>query len=194
MVSKMILSPDQAYLNGLVQNDGTILRQLYAAFFPRISTFIQQNQGTQDDAQDIFQEALMVIYHKAKEEEFELTSAFYTFLYSICKNLWLKELRKKSREGVTIREEMVYTEDAEIEEAIHRRARARLYRQKFQALGEDCQQVLSMGFSKKPMVEIAEVMGYASPEYARKKKFTCKDKLIQMIKSDPIYQELADNG
>lgn len=194
MASMTTLTPDQVYINGLLQNDGIVLRQLYTAFFKRIATFIQQNQGTQDDAQDIFQEALMVIYHKAKEEGFELTSAFYTFLYGICKNLWLKELRKKAREGVTIREEMVYTEDAEIEAAIHRRARARLYRQKFQALGEDCQKVLSMSFSKKPMLAIAEAMGYASPEYARKKKFTCKDKLIQMIKSDPIYQELAENG
>ena len=134
----------------------------------------------------------MVIYQKAKfQEGFELKSAFYSLLYGICRNLWLKQLRKKDRQQVTIKEEMVFSDDQDIEADILQNAKASLYREKFALLGEDCQKVLNMNLEEKSMREIAEEMGYASPEYARKKKFTCKERLINMIRSDTTFKELA---
>ena len=61
---------------------------MYKEFFPSIRYLIKTNAGLEEDAEDIFQEALYIILKKISEEDFELSSSFLTYLYSISKNLF----------------------------------------------------------------------------------------------------------
>ena len=78
--------PDQKYVDALLKDDKPILKELYTKFFYRIKLMILQNHGDETDAADIFQDALLAIYHKAKKQEFAITSSFEGFLFVICRN------------------------------------------------------------------------------------------------------------
>ncbi len=184
---------DSYLIEGIHLGDRKIINNIYEQYFPRIKNLIENNKGNEADAYDIFQDALMVIYQKSKQADFQLKSTFYTFLYAICRNLWLKRLKKKKVLGVTIQEENVSSNDDDIIEQINQREKLRLYQEKFQALGKDCQRLLQFFFEGISMREIAKTMGI-SEKYARKRKFICKERLISLIQADNLYQEIKDNG
>ncbi|MEM7037240.1 MAG: sigma-70 family RNA polymerase sigma factor, partial [Bacteroidota bacterium] len=170
-----------------------VLKHLYASFFPRIGNFIKSNSGTEEDARDIFQDAVMVVFEKSRTPSFKLSSSLFTFLYSVCRNLWLKKLRKKDRQGVTLEQDLVSIDDPVEMEAseLTRHAQYQLYRKKFRELGDQCRQLMQLSLEGKRMREIVEKMGFSSEQYARKRKFKCKEKLIRLIRQDPEFVHLS---
>jgi RNA polymerase sigma factor (sigma-70 family) len=180
------------YVAAILKGDPTLLRQIYQKNFPLISNLIRQNGGTEEDAKDVFQDAVMVIYEKAKLPGFQLTSQFSTFFYGICRNLWGSRLQKKSFTEVTIPDDVKYMAD-KLTDVDHAALEQRkLYDKAFARLGEDCQKLLLLFFQKIPMEEIAAIMGYGSEGYARRRKFMCKEHLTELVKSYPEYQELRN--
>ena len=191
MPSNENTNTDHRYLQGLKTQDEFVLKEIYNSYFPSINNHIINNSGLEEDAQDVFHDALIVIYRKSKENTFELTSSFHTYLFAICKNIWLKKLNRKKREsGVTIEQAEVLIITNEVEKTIETTEKYALYREKFQLLGKDCQKLLLLYFEKKNMVEIASEMGFSSEGYSRKRKFQCKEKLTKLIKEDDRFNEL----
>ncbi|MEM7106263.1 MAG: sigma-70 family RNA polymerase sigma factor [Bacteroidota bacterium] len=184
---------DKELIKGIALGDPEVMGYLYQAYFPRIERFITSNSGDIDDAMDIFQDAVMVVYQKFKNPEASLTSSFFTFLYAVCRNLWLKELKKRKDKGVTTSLESVSIGVEEIESAIFNRDKISLFRSKFTKLGQGCQDILKLFFDGKSMKEIASIMNI-SEKYARKRKFQCKEKLTALVKADPLYNELKHHG
>lgn len=176
----------QAIING----DSEGLRKIYTDLLPRIRKLILRNGGQEEDAQDIFQSAILIIYEKALKDDFQLTSSFYTLLYGICRNLWGNRLQKKSFQEVTLPLDIKYKSDQNIEEELERVEEQDLFWFAFQQLGVDCQRLLRLFFEKEKMERIAQVMGYTSISYAKKKKFMCKEKLIKLVKADQRFEEL----
>ncbi len=109
--------PDQKYFNGLLNNDLTVQEELYKKFSGKIKWMVLKNKGTETVAADIFQEVLLSIYHRAKIKNFTLTCPFDAFLYVVCRNKWLKELRKR-KTWVTITDTMEYNSVSEIRKKI----------------------------------------------------------------------------
>jgi RNA polymerase sigma factor (sigma-70 family) len=178
------------YIYFIVTNDKKGLSSIYKNFLPRIKSLITSNGGSNDDALDIFQDAILIIYEKVKEDDFELKSQFYTLLHGICRNLWGNRLQKKSFKEVTIPEDIKYKSDHNIVEAMLRNEESMIFWSNFKKLGEDCQKLLTLFFEKIKMNQITEEMGYGSLSYTKKRKFQCKEKLVSMIKSDSRYIEL----
>ena len=183
---------DQYLIKGIASNDSAVINEIYDRFLGRIAHFIKQNNGSEADARDLFQEALIAIYQKSRDAEPELSAGFFTYLYAICRNLWLKKLRKKGREGVTMDTETVSITETGVEDAIEKQQRLSLYREKFKQLGEDCRKLLELFFEGVSMSEIAERLSYSSVGYVKKRKFQCKQKLVEMIQQDPLYRELVN--
>lgn len=180
---------DQKHLAAIRAGDREGLRRIYSEFLPRIASLITRNGGSYDDAQDIFQDALVVLYDKCRDERFQLSSAFSTLLYGVCRNLWGNRLQKKSRTEVTLSDDFKYSDDTNMEAALMDEEQNRILWEAFRKIGEDCQRLLSMFFDKKNMQEIAEAMGFGSVNYAKKRKFQCKEYLLKQVKADPRYQE-----
>ncbi|MBX2871519.1 MAG: sigma-70 family RNA polymerase sigma factor [Saprospiraceae bacterium] len=182
---------DEQYKEGLLKRDSFILEHIYQELFPGIAKHVLEHNGSQEDAEDVFQEGLMVLYRKAKGDALMLSSSFYTFLYAVCKRIWLKKKsRRKGRLALSLEEaELIQlAEDATL--ILEQSEQYALYRSKFELLGEACQQVLRLFFSGESMVEIAKEMGFSDARYAKKRKFICKEQLVKLIKSDSRYQEL----
>ena len=184
---------DQKYIDALINNDQTILEELYKKFSDKIKWMVIQNNGNEADAADILQEALISIYRRAKRDGFILTCPFEAFLYTVCKCRWLKELIKRKQKMVTFNENEEYKTSGEglkqIEDMELIEARRSLFKRKLEVLGENCRHLLQLSWSGKSMHEVARTMNI-SYGYARKKKSECMAKLIVLIKQSSTYKTL----
>jgi len=178
-------------IDNFKKQDNDTLDFIYRKFYPAVRNLVVLNSGSEDDARDIFQESIVVIYRKLTYDDLTLSCSFKTYLYAIAKRLWLKELEKRrlSRERLSAWE---VWEDEGIEEPIieEKDARYRLYQDHFMSLSEKCQRLLRLFYQKVPLREIAELMGFSSEKYAKKRKYQCKENLIKRIKEDPRFANL----
>ena len=184
------LSDEQLLLKGIAMGDEKVIRHIYTQYHKSIVHFVETHHGTLEDAKDIFQEGMVLLFQKSKDPNFELKSSFFTYFYAVCRNIWFNRMRKKSFGEVTLTEEMKLMYTNEEASAIEQNEQDRLYRKHFKRLGKDCQRLLSLFFDKISMVEIAKQMGFSSESYAKKRKFQCKQQLVAMIEEDPLYSEL----
>lgn len=181
------------YLSGIRNHDESVLTEIFRAYFERIRIFILANHGNDQDAEDIFMDALEAIYRQVTKKRLDdLSCSFYTYLFEICKRLWYKNLRRRKRHsGVTPEDLAVLTDDEDPQQALEDTERHGLFWEKFCLLGKDCQQVLTLSiWDKLSAEEIAAEMGYASAGYARKKKHDCREQLLGYIEQDPRFAEV----
>lgn len=181
---------DLEIVDGIKTRDRSVLSFVYDSYFPMILDFTRKNSGNQDDARDLFQEGLLVIYEKVINEGLELRSSFRTYLYAVCRNKWLMILRRK-RTGpqMIVDTEQVAERVQEVPADIQKQEQFELYRKHFNLLAEDCQKVLRLFFKGHALREIGTIMGF-SEKYAKKRKFTCQKHLITAIEHDTLYHEL----
>ena len=181
-----IIHTDQYFLNGLLQNDQAVVKEIYSRFTGKVKGYILQNNGSEDDAADIFQEALIDIYQQARFKELTLTCPFEPFLLLVCKRKWLKELKKRGRQRVTNEHELLsdICEDvfALADQLQVQEEKAQLFLAMFQKLGERCREIIKKCLGNKPQEEVATELG-VSYAYLRKKKSECTAELIRLIQS-----------
>ena len=190
----MSLYSVEEIIAGIRSRDNSVLQFVYKEYYPTVHHFIITNNGNADDAKDIFQECIIVIYRKLKDEDhFFLNSSFKTFIYSIARHLWLKHLRTLKYEGQKINDHHKYIELKEEPFKIENEdLRMSLYQKYIRQLPEDCQKILSLTARDVPQKEIASQLGFSSENYIKKRKHYCKEFLISKIKEDPLYQDLLD--
>ena len=179
-------------MEGILENDPKILGRLVEDMLPMVKALVEKNGGTIDDSKDVFQDAILAVYDKVKQKDFKLRSKFSTYFYGICRNIWGNRLQKKSSSEVAIPEHAKYIagEDYGLDyEEIERRA---LRDKAFALLEKDCQEVLLLYYQKIKMKKIAEIMGYKSEGYARRKKGICVEYLVKFAKQQAGYQELCN--
>ncbi len=188
---------DEQILKGILRHDNLILQYIYKEYYYKVSYFIKRNSGSEDDANDVFQEAVIVIYRKLKENDLIFAkSSFQGYLYSVCRFLWLKQLERRRIEKERLNDSLPYKEDLYDEnlvELIDKNERYSLYQKHFKALGPDCQKLLQLFFEKVPLKEIAKIMGYKGEKYAKKRKFKCKEILVKRIKQDTEYKKILED-
>ena len=185
-----MISQNSAYLQALQKGSKNDLRKIYQEFLPRIKKMVVARGGGGEDAKDVFQDALIIIYEKAKAGEIKGNSSFYTLLYGVSLNVWRNRLRKSSKKEVTISEEETQSVMPDIEQRIQEEEEGKLFYTAFKKLGEDCQKVLRYFFDDKKMQEIMDLMEYSSLSYTKKRKFQCKEQLVKYIKADERFLEL----
>lgn len=193
----MIVYSDAQILKGILRHDNLILQYIYKQYYYKINYFVKKNQGNEEDASDIFQEAIIVIYRKLKENDliFE-KSSFAGYLFSVCRFLWLKQLAKRRIERERLNDSLPFQEDLYDEnliEVIEKNERYGLYQKHFGTLSTDCQKLLQLFFEKVPLKEIAKVMGYKGEKYAKTRKYKCKELLIRRIKQDTEFKKILEN-
>ncbi|MBL7775572.1 MAG: sigma-70 family RNA polymerase sigma factor [Saprospiraceae bacterium] len=181
------------YVEAILEGNRSDLQRLYAEALPRIRRLIADMGGSEADAPDIFQDAVLIVYQKARQPGFELTSLFSTYFFGICRNLWLNRRTKKSATAeVTFTDTAKYIAEPAFTESDQLQVeRGNLFWKAFRKLGPDCQRVLELFFQKIAMETIAREMGFGSEGYARRRKRQCKNRLIELVKKDPAYGELA---
>lgn len=193
----MIGYSDEQILKGILRHDNLILQYIYKEYYYNINYFIRKNQGSEDDASDIFQEAIIIVYRKITENDLVFEkSSFKGYLFSVCRFLWLKQLEKRRIEKERLNETLPYQEnlyDENLVELVDKNEKYGLYQKHFITLSTDCQKLLQMFFEKIPLREIAKVMGYKSEKYAKTRKYKCKEILISRIKQDAQFKKILED-
>ncbi len=174
---------EQQLLSGLAKSDARAIETLYKNNFSMVQSFILNNNGSYDDARDIFQEAMIVLYENAKTESFVLTCQIKTYVYSICRRLWLKRLQQLSRfsgQVESLEETVPVEEDLELQEK--RNSDFAIMERALGSLGEPCKSLLeSYYLQKKGMTEIAESFGYTNADNAKNQKYKCLVRLKKLF-------------
>lgn len=183
---------NKEYIEGLLSQDNAVLERIYQDFSGRIRFHIEKRGGTAEDAKDVFQDALLVIYQKAQMPDFELTAGFYTYLYSVCHFIWDRKKKKKSNNTVTIPEDERLTLDEDIERDIIKREKQKVFKDNLAKLGEICRKILRLFFLGKSMTEIAEAASLENEHTARTRKYRCAKQLEKLVQSDVRYREITD--
>lgn len=178
-------------IEGIRNQDKMILQKLYSDYYPSIERFVLANSGSEQDAKDIFQEGIIITYRKIKSGTFELSSSFKTYIYSVCKFVWLKQLSKRKENVDNQNQYLQYEDSGEVtDDEYEKNEQYKLYQTHFKRLSQDCQTILVMFLKKIPMKEIAEKVGIESLQFVKRKKYKCKEQLIKYIKNDPKYNNL----
>ena len=170
-----IYEQEKVLLEGLAANDTSAIETIYRENYSTIQAFIVKNSGYPEDARDIFQEAMIVLFEKAKQESFELSCQIKTFIYSVCRRLWLKRLQQQSRyfpafeiikETVPVEDELEVHEKLDIDLTLMENA--------LNKIGDPCKSILEAYYiQKKSMPEIAETFGYTNADNAKTQKYKC---------------------
>ena len=184
----------QELLDGVARSDNKIINHLYNVNFRTVRHLVVSNRGDESDAKDVFQETLVVLFNKVRKDNFELTCSLNTFLYSVARYIWIKELSKRKRKPVSIEtelEELYINTDRSIIDLIELNDRLLLYRKKFEELSEDCKKVLRMFLNNVPIREITLSMGYNSDQHTKNRRFRCKKSLIDRIVRSDKFTELG---
>ena len=174
---------EKTLLQGLARNDKKAVETIYRENYSTVQSLIINNNGTADDAKDIFQEAMIVLYEKARSGNFELSCQIKTYVYSVSRRLWLKRLQQVNRYSGDIgnAEALVQVED-DIEEHTRRDAEFEMMGKAILSLGEPCKSLLEAFYlQKKNMQEIAANFGYTNAENAKTQKYKCLIRLKKIF-------------
>lgn len=177
------IDQEKDLLKGLAANDTQAIETIYRENFTAIKAFIIKNNGYPDDARDVFQEAMIVLFDKAKSSSFNLSCQLQTYLYSICRRLWLKKLQKENRFNPSIEtiQEIVTVED-EMENHEKKNHDFLLMENALQKIGEPCKSLLEAFYiEKKSMPEIAATFGYTNADNAKTQKYKCLVRLKKIF-------------
>lgn len=178
---------DNKLINKLKTEDSSSFGLLYEFYFPSVASYIKQNLGNNEDAEDVFQEAIMVLLQKVRQPEFVLTSSLKTYLYAVAKNLWLKRLRDNKIRIVDNELNLEafgsHTENFDSEFATSREEKVESW---FQKITKNCQTILkALFFYEEPMDNLMVKMGWKNRHTAANQQYKC----IQQVKRERQKEE-----
>jgi RNA polymerase sigma factor (sigma-70 family) len=176
-------------IEGIQRQDADMLKYVYKHYFPMVKQFVMKNHGTEEDAQDVFQEAVVAVFQRVRRRKLVLDCSFKTYFYSVVRHIWLQYLeRTKTRYEFTELDEYIIMEEPELYDDF--REKRAIYQRHFLQLTELCRQVLLMFVDKVPFEDIAAKLGYKGRQYAIKRKYECMKSLINRVSADPEYKRL----
>ena len=174
---------EKELLQGLATNDRKCIEAIYQNSFNSVQAMIVSNQGTAEDARDIFQESLIVLYEKVRQGDFELNCQIRTYLYAVSRRLWLKRLQQQKRmyaewdesyEPISVETDL---ERHEQEDADYDRMEKAINQ-----LGEPCKGLLEAYYlQKQNMSTIALNFGYTNADNAKNQKYKCLMRLKKIF-------------
>ena len=177
--SKVQFTEDQ-FIDGLRTGNNEALNALYKKYYNIVLKFIVNNSGSHEAAQDIYQETIIVLYENVQKPGFELNCQLQTYIYSIAKRLWLKQLKKSSKTFLFKEDEEneVVDVNEEISEHLNKEADLERMNQSLSELGEPCATLIKDFYVQKlSMDEIAEKFGYTNADNAKNQKYKCLQRL-----------------
>jgi len=170
-------------LRGLAKNDRKAVETIYSDNYNTIQSLIINNNGTSDDAMDIFQEAMIVLYEKVRSENFELNCQIKTYLYSVSRRLWLKKLQHAGRYVTEVGNlEATVPVEEEVEDHEKKDVEFDMMDMAISKLGEPCKSLIEAFYlQKKNMQEIAADFGYTNADNAKNQKYKCLMRLKKIF-------------
>lgn len=172
-------------INDLKRENNSAFGRLYKEHFSMVRYFVIRNSGTGNDAEDVFQDTMMILVRKLRQENFVLTASLKTYIMAIAKNIWLKQLNAKA---VRQRETILYNDAffASINQSIEQ---DRTYWDKLQTyltrITHHCRGLIhDMFFRKKTIQQIQQEYGYSTKHNAQNQKHKCIEQIRKVKEQD----------
>jgi len=158
--------------------------KLYS-LYPKIEALIVSKGGQKQDANDVFQEALIILNRNLEKSDFKLTSSFYTYLYSVSRFIWKDTQKKFSKQEL----HDFNNNEVEYFHSVLEEKKYQLAESAFLELGKRCQQLLQLFYHKAISFKvIADVMQFKSEKIAKNQKYKCLTKAKDIYKTRNTVQ------
>jgi RNA polymerase sigma factor (sigma-70 family) len=179
----VIAEKEKLLLQGLAKNERKAAETIYKDNYNMVQALVIKNNGTAEDAKDIFQEAMIVLYEKTKSDSFNLSCSLGTFLYSVSRRLWLKRLMQQNRFLIVEESENELVKvDVDIEEHERINTEFIMMERSINNLGEPCKSLLDAFYiQKRSMQEISASFGYTNADNAKTQKYKCLMRLKKLF-------------
>ena len=195
----MIKSSDVDIVQGLKNNNQRAINEVYKRYFKTIKQFIVMNHGDEEDAKDIFQEAMMIVFENCRNNTLELKCSLKTYLYSIARNQWYKKSRSESsmpefvdsHNHTEILESIIDDLDPDVIKWSERRT---FFYKMFSQLTKDCQKILKMVLEGLDLNVITKKMKHNSVQHTKNRRYRCKEQLITKMRNSPHYIKLKNEN
>jgi RNA polymerase sigma factor (sigma-70 family) len=181
-----MMIPDDRLIKKLKADDRFAFLYVYKFYFPPIAVFICKNGGTNHDAEDVFQETMIVLMKNINKKDFVLYSSLKTYVYSISKNIWLKKIREARRMKLVLSENHMFEND-HFEIEIRPEATVdEMVRRWFTKITINCQRILkAIFYENEPMEVLMRKLGWKNRHTASNQQYKC----IQQIKNEKLKEE-----
>lgn len=173
------------------------MQYLYQQHFPIVHRFVLSNSGSEGEAEDLFQDIMVLLFDKIGKGDLILTSSFSAFFYVLMRNKWFNQLRRK-RLQPRMNENLMDTysesegDSLPDQQTLEQTEKERIFYAWFSNLGEECRKVLLLFIEGNSIKEVTRLMGYNSEQHAKNRRYRCKVSLFNKIKNDPRYKELSN--
>jgi RNA polymerase sigma factor (sigma-70 family) len=176
---------DTSIIEGVFKQDEKTLNWLYDNYLQTIRKYVLNNSGSEEDVSDVFQDSIIILYKQITEGELNLTTDLKGYFFGVARNVWKSQLRRLQRTSELEFDIVDEEEHAEKNSIILEKIVSRVLLK----LKPDQQMILNLFSEGHSYEEIAEKMNLKNETYARRKKYLCKEALLELIKEDPEYQE-----
>lgn len=188
---------NEEILLGIKVHDISVLNYIYDKYYPRIKRFIKKNHGNNNDAEDIFQETIIIIYRNIFDNDLKLSCNFYTYFFAVCRNTWIKQLKKDKirvdKYSIADDDEILEI-DNNLNELFKLNEKYKLYQKHFKTLKKVCQEVIQLSLQNVPLKIIAKKTGFKNAETAKYKKHICMKELLSKIKDDSAFLKIKNEN
>ena len=163
-----------------------LVTALYKVSFPPILTFVRQKRGNLSDAEDCFQDALIVLIKKVKEKTYDEKYEVKNFLFVVARNLWFNKFTRNAKVKATDLDDYQIVDDSPHgEEIVIEDERQSAIKKLLDTAGERCKELLTLViFDNKSLQEVADLMGFSSASVTKTNHYRCKQKMKQALKAD----------
>lgn len=189
---KANLYTNKEIIDGILFNDKKVLSFLYEYNFESLNRKIISQGGCRSDTEDIFHDALLILFMKIRKNDFQLTCSVHTYLQAIARNLWKHRLASHSSRTLSLETEPGEFSENDYDEEYLQLERRKLYLRHLADMPEDCRRLIRMVLEGLSLQEITKRIPYNSLRFTKTKRFRCKVMLIKKIISDPLYKELKN--
>jgi len=168
------------------RNDSA-LQELYRHVLPRVKNFILRNSGDEEEAKDIFQDAVVALFRQIKSGKFDEKYEVGAFVFSVARNLWINRVKVKNRHTPMM--DLEYDQTEEVPDVVDNMItdeKSKAIESLMNQIGKECKELLKYSvFDGISMKEICEKMGYSSENVAKTYNYRCKQKLVTLVKDNP---------
>jgi RNA polymerase sigma factor (sigma-70 family) len=183
--NSLLFQDDEALIRSLAIGDSKAINFIYKTNYPTIEKMVFKMNGSMEEAYDVFQDSMTILYEKAKANDLELSCKLNTYLTSIAKHIWMRKLSSKKRQSFTILHDDVDYQVA-VEDDVDRFVEFEKNVSKlsacFEQIGEPCNSILKAFYvQNKSMNTIAEEFGYTNPENAKTQKYKCLNRIRKLF-------------
>lgn len=176
---------NEIILRGIKEGNQSVFLYVKKLVFPAITSFIKQNGGNGFQAEEVFQDAMVVIFKKLLKGPVDVQCKFSTYFLGVCKIIW--RFNHKNNNSRTIDFRDLIADIGNIEDIYKKSKEYKLYRKHFNKLKEKKQKILMASLSGKPYQELYEKFGYKSADVYKTEVSRIKKQLVESITSDPEY-------